>query len=181
MSIKTQASIEELYQEQAKAEIVNGEVIRMSPTGDLPASAGVEIVVSLREYSRRTQSGRVYGDNTGFLVNLAHRKSFSPDVAYHAGKRTGAKFLQGAPMFAVEIRSEGDYGEKAERAMAAKRKDYFAAGTRVVWDVDVLRAETIRVYRADDPGHPAIYERGQTAEAEPTLPGWKFAVEQLFA
>ena len=38
------------------------------------------------------------------------------------------KFVQGAPVFAAEVRSEGDYGEAAERAMAAKRADYFAAG-----------------------------------------------------
>ena len=39
------------------------------------------------------------------------------------------KFFQGAPVFAVEVRSEGDYGPRAEREMAAKRADYFAAGT----------------------------------------------------
>jgi hypothetical protein len=32
--------------------------------------------------------------------------------------------------------------------MAAKRADYFAAGTLVVWDVDVLREQVVRVYRA---------------------------------
>ena len=34
--------------------------------------------------------------------------------------------------------------------MAAKRADYFAAGTAVVWDVDPV-AELIHVYRADTP------------------------------
>ena len=50
-------------------------------------------------------------------------------------------------MFAVEVRSENDYGPEAELALARKRADYFAAGTQVVWDVDVLRTGEIRAYR----------------------------------
>ncbi len=46
------------------------------------------------------------------------------------------EFLEGAPIFAVEVRSENDDGPAAERAMAQKRADYFACGTLVVWDVN---------------------------------------------
>lgn len=85
-----------------------------------------------------------------------------------------------APEFAVEVRSEGDYGPKAEREIVEKRVDYFAAGTKVVWDVDLLSEDVVRVYRAESPDEPAIYRRGETAEAEPAVPGWKFAVDELF-
>lgn len=57
--------------------------------------------------------------------------------------QTGGKFLQGTPIFAVEVRSEGNYGVTAQRHSAVKRRDYFAAGTLVVWDVDVLRDEPV--------------------------------------
>ena len=90
------------------------------------------------------------------------------------------KFLSEAPVFAVEVRSEGDYGPAAEREMAAKRADYFAAGTKVVWDVDLLSEDVVRVYRAESPEQPTIYRRGETAEAEPAVPGWTFAVDELF-
>ena len=90
------------------------------------------------------------------------------------------KFLEGAPIFAVEVRSEGDYGSKAEKEMAAKRADYFAAGTLVVWYVDLLGDDTIKVYRLTDPDNPTNYRRGQIAEAEPALPGWKMPVDDLF-
>ena len=60
------------------------------------------------------------------------------------------KFFEGAPVFAVEVRSEGDYGPRAEAAMARKRSDYFAAGTLVVWDVDLLSEDVVNVYRASD-------------------------------
>jgi Uma2 family endonuclease len=90
------------------------------------------------------------------------------------------KFLSEAPIFAAEVRSEGDYGPAAEREMAEKRADYFAAGTKVVWDVDLLSDDVIRVYRVATPGGPKVYKRGDTAEAEPAVPGWTFAVDELF-
>lgn len=45
----------------------------------------------------------------------------------------------------AELRRENDYGEAAEEVIAAKRCDYFAAGTLVMWDVDVLKEEVVRV------------------------------------
>ena len=90
------------------------------------------------------------------------------------------KFLEGAPAFAAEIRSENDYGREAEAEMVAKRRDYFAAGTLVVWDVDLLGEDVVRVYRASDSDNPSIYRRGETAEAEPAVPGWTMPVDALF-
>lgn len=182
MPAKTQATIEDLYHvpENGKAEIVDGELVVMSPTGDLPSRAGMELTISLRAYERRTGYGRAYPDNAAFIVDLPDRRSFSPDAAYYVGPRTRGKFLEGAPLFAAEVRSEGDYGPAAERKMAAKRRDYFAAGTLVVWDVDMLQDEVIRVFRASDPETPTVYRRGQIAEAEPALPGWTLPVDDLF-
>lgn len=90
------------------------------------------------------------------------------------------KFLEGAPVFAAEIRSENDYGREALIELAAKRQDYFAAGTSVVWDVDLLSDDVIKVYRAADPSSPQIYRRGEVAEAEPAVAGWKMPVDELF-
>lgn len=89
------------------------------------------------------------------------------------------RFLEGAPIFAVEIRSENDYGRSAEK-MTQKRADYFACGTLVVWDVDLLSEDVAKVYRASDPDNPTIYRRGDIAEAEPAVPGWRMAVDDLF-
>ena len=179
MSTKVQATIEDLYKVEGKAELVNGEIILMSPTGALPGYAEDEIFSSLRNYSKRRKTGLAVGDNKAFVVNLPHRKSFSPDVAFYVGEIT-MRFFEGAPVFAVEVRSEGDYGPRAERAMAEKRADYFAAGTLVVWDVDLLGADVVRVYRASDPESATIYHRGEIAEAEPAVPEWVMSVDDLF-
>jgi len=179
MSTKVEATIDDLYKVEGKAELVNGEIILMSPTGLLPNLAAGEIYTSLRNYSRQQKFGHVLTDSAAFVVDLPHRKSFSPDVSLYIGNAT-MKFGEGAPVFAVEVRSEGDYGPRAERQMAAKRADYFAAGTLVVWDVDILSEDVVRIYRASDPQTPVIYRRGQLAEAEPAVPGWTMPVDDLF-
>lgn len=182
MTTKTQATIEDLYRlpDSGKAEIVNGEIVLMSPTGDMPGRAGGSIYVSLRGVERQA-GGRAYPDNVGFRVSLPNRKSFSPDAAFYVGESSGMKFLEGAPVFAAEIRSENDYGTEAEFEIEAKRKGYFAAGTLVVWDIDLLSDEVVKVYRASDPDHPKIYRRGEIAEAEPAVRGWRMPVDELFA
>jgi Uma2 family endonuclease len=180
MSTKTRATIEDLYKVEGKAELVNGEIVHMPPSGDEPSSAGFQVAKRLDDYARQTRRGRAYPDGTGFQVNLPHRGAFSPDAAYHTGPRTGMRFLEGAPVFAVEVRSENDYGPAAGREMAAKRADYFACGTQVVWDVDLQSDEVIRSYKASDPEHPVIFRRGEIADAEPAVPGWRMAVDELF-
>jgi Uma2 family endonuclease len=181
MSPRTRATIDDLYRvpENGKAELVNGKIVLMALTGGIPGRAGGEVYISLREYERRTKRGYAFPDNVGFTVDLPHRGSFSPDAAFHPGPLRGGRFLDGAPVFAAEVRSETDYGEKAEQEVAEKRADYFAAGALVVWDVDVLRERAVRVYRADAPDRPTIYQSGDVAEAEPALPDWTMPVDDL--
>jgi len=180
VSSKIHATIEDLYRVEGKAELVNGEIVHMPPAGEDPNFAGGEIFTSLRDYTKRTGRGRAYTDGAGFHVNLPHREAFGPDAAYHVGPRMGMRFAEGAPVFAVAVRSEDDYGPAAEREMAAKRADYFACGTLVVWDVDLLSEDVVKVYRASDPDHPTIYRRGEIAEAEPAVPGWRMPIDDLF-
>ena len=179
MSTKVEATIEDLYKVEGKAELVNGEIILMSPTGGLPGYAGDIIFSSLLEYNKLQKLGCPVGDNKAFVVNLPHRRSFSPDVAFYIGAVT-MKFFEGAPVFAVEVRSEGDYGSRAERQMAQKHADYFTAGTLVVWDVDLTSEDVVRVYRSSAPERATIYHQGEIAEAEPAVPGWTMAVDDLF-
>ena len=180
MTTKTQATIEDLYQVKGKAEIVNGEIVLMAPTGYLPNYAASEIFVSLREHSRRTKSGYAIADNAGFRVKLPNRTSFSPDAAWYTGKPTGMKFLEGTPVFAVEVRSEGDYGASAEREITDKRRDYFVAGALCVWDVDLLSSDVVKAYFASNPENPVIFRRGDAANAGEVVPGWSISVDDLF-
>src|SRR6476660_8155696 len=114
----TRATVDDLYRVRGKAELVNGQLRIMEPTGGMPSLAGGAIYASLRAHARSTGTGIAFPDNAGFLVNLPNRQSFSPDAAFYMGPRAGMKFLPGAPVFAAEVRSENDYGPAAERDIA---------------------------------------------------------------
>ncbi len=178
MRERREATVEDLERIEGKAEIVGGRIVLMPPTGGLHGHAVLAIAASLREHVLATGRGAAVGDAVGFIVALPHRRSFSPDAAYHTHPTT-MDFVQGAPLFAVEIRSKTDYGPVAERRLAAKRADYFAAGTLVVWDVDLIGDDVVRIFRATTPDTPAIRRAGEIADAEPAVPGWTFAVDAL--
>jgi Uma2 family endonuclease len=180
----TRATLDDLYREEGKAELIGGRIVRFMPSGHLPGRVSEEILISLRMHERQTRHGVAHGDGVGFAVPElpSGRESFSPDASYYVGPlpRNIMRFIEGAPTFSVEVRSENDYGRAAEAEMAAKRADYFAAGTLVVWDVDPL-AETVTAYRASDPRKPLVYRKGDVADAEPAVPGWRIAVNDIFS
>jgi Uma2 family endonuclease len=166
-----------------KSEIVNGKIITMPPTGEEPGLTSGEVFVSLHDHAKITRTGRAVPDNVGFRVNLPNRHYFSPDAAYILQQRSGsAGFINGAPVFAVEVRSENDFGPAMETEITQKRADYFAAGTLVVWDVNPFgEDEIVFKYSSSDPQNPQIFRRGEVADAEPAVVGWRMRVDDLFA
>lgn len=181
LSKDTDKLFEELSRLDSKAEIVEGEIRRMPPTGEEPSLSSFEIAASLRDHARGTGHGRAFADNATFRVDLPNRKSFSPDAAFIDRPRSGSMgAVNGAPLFAVEVRSENDYGPTAEVEMAQKRADYFAAGTQVIWDVDLLGEDVVRKYTAAEPDQPVIFRHGEVADAEPAVPGWRMGVDGMF-
>lgn len=181
--VEQRATLADLYATKGKAELIGGRIVELMPTGRKPNRVAGRIYRSLDDHASQTKKGEAYTDNMGFAVPtlLSGRESFSPDASFHAGPFPAnvMKFIQGAPAFAVEVRSENDYDEPAERDITEKRADYFEAGTKVVWDVDT-KQELIHVYRQDQQDTPTTFRRGDLADAEPAVPGWRVEVNWVF-
>jgi Uma2 family endonuclease len=175
-------TLADLARTEGKAELIGGRIVRLMATGRRPSRIAFRIARSLDDHATATGVGEVYPDNMGFTVPVlpSGRESFSPDAAYYVGPfpPNDMRFIVGPPTFAVEVRSENDYGAAAEAEMAAKRADYFQAGTQAVWDVDPV-AETVTCYRRGVP-QPVTFQRGQLADAAPAVPGWQMAVDDVF-
>lgn len=181
MTQKTDSLVDELYRVEGKAEIVDGRIVRMSAAGGWHGWVAKKILLSLDAHEEKYGGGVSLGDNVGFLVDLPRRKSFSPDVAWLPGTVDDLtlKFVEGAPSFAVEVRSENDYGPAAEKRILRKIKDYIAAGTLVVWDVDLLSDDVIKCHRASSPNEPKVFRAEDQADAEPAVREWRFEVKKL--
>jgi Uma2 family endonuclease len=180
MNTQSKIAIEALDHMSEKADVVTGETVRMSPVGWLPIRASGHIFRSLSNYEEERGGGYAIQNNAGFIVDLPNRNLLSPNAAWYTGEVSAMSYLPKAPAFVVEVRSESDYGADVELKIIQKRNDYFAAGTIVVWDVDLLGDDVVRVYRAGQPDTPTIYRRGEVAEAEPAVHGWRMPVDDLF-
>lgn len=177
------ATLADLARVDGKAELINGKLVPQMPTGLRPNVVAGRIFLALAGHAAATGRGIALTDNMGFAVSelSTGRESFSPDASYYTGPLPAdeMRFVEGAPDFAAEVRSAGDSGPAAEAAMAAKRAEYFEAGTLVVWDVDPV-AGIVRRYRLGETA-PAVFVAGMEADAEPAVPGWRLAVDGLMA
>ena len=180
------ATLDDLMRVEGKAELIAGRIVRFMPNGYSPARIAFKISLALHAYATSSGRGEVFGDAMGFAMRPPlknGRQSFSPDTSYYVGPPPPAnpmKFIDGPPTFAVEVRRETDYTNRAEREIVAKRADYFEAGTLAVWDVDPI-AKTVTSYRHEAPTSGRVFRETDLANAEPALPGWQLAVSSLFA
>jgi Uma2 family endonuclease len=102
-----------------------------------------------------------------------------PDLAFASwdripGRRRPTEPIAGfAPDLAIEVLSRSN--TKAE--MARKRREYFEAGVRLVWEVDP-RARTVSVY--DAPERSTCLDVAQTLDGGDVLPGFALSLADLF-
>lgn len=180
-AVTKRATVADLAAVEGKAELIGGQVVSIMPTGYRPGVIAFRIARKLDDYAESTGRGMAFCDNLGFTVPelSTGRESFSPDAAYYTGPAPSdeMRFVPGAPDFAVEVRSESDYGPAAELALANKRLEYFEAGTQVVWDVDTVGG-VVRRYQAGVAA-PVEFGPGTEADAEPAVPGWRVSVDWL--
>lgn len=180
--LERRATIDDLYNVEGPAELINGKII-LDWAGERPGEVCGNILANRWTYAKHLRIGQVYGNGLGYVVPLmaSGRESFCPDVSFHTKERPKNRmlFVDGAPDFAAEVRGEDDYGPADEERRAAKRTDYFLSGTLVVWDVDVL-AETVRIYRVPLPNLGELRVRGEAADAKPAVPGWEMKVDEVF-
>ncbi len=184
IEVERRATLDDLMAVEGKAELIGGRIIRSMPNGLLPSRVAARTFRSLDDHAAKTRRGVALPDGVGYATDElpSGRESFCPDASYYDGPlpKNLMKFIDGPPTFAAAARSECDYRPGAEEQMAAKRDDYFRAGTKVVWDVDTVN-EIIYVYRASHPTNPTTYRRGDQAEAEPAVPGWRVSMAELCA
>jgi Uma2 family endonuclease len=159
-------------------ELVKGELIQMSPTGDEHGRVTVRISSPLYFYVEEHNLGVVYAAETGFKLESDPDTVRAPDVAFLsrarrevAGRVDG--YWSGAPDLAVEVLSPSDRRGKVDEKVA----NWLAAGTQVVWVVNPkLRTVTIHQSGADV---VTLTELDQL-EGGDVVPGFRIAVAKLF-
>lgn len=164
---------------EGASELVNGEIVYMSPAGAVHHIVGGALFAQLWAYVEAHGLGDAFMDNVGYYLPIPGRKRDTvraPDVSFVAAGRLAEVprgFLRLAPDLAVEVLSP----ENTAADMDARMADYFAAGTRLLWVVDPDR-RTVAVH---SPHAPArwLAER-DVLEGDDVVPGFTLPVAALF-
>ena len=104
-----------------------------------------------------------------------------PDVAFNPWDRIPDRRVpeQPIPTLAPDLAVEVLSVSNTSGEMLFKRQDYFAAGVRLVWEIDP-RERTASIYSS--PELPAaILTEADVLDGSPVLPGFTLALRDLFA
>jgi Uma2 family endonuclease len=103
-----------------------------------------------------------------------------PDVAFASWDRLpGGKVpSEPVPLLAPDLAIEILSPSNTPQEMARKRREYFSAGVRLVWIID-LDARTASIYTAPEP--PLIVSESQSIDGGSVLPGFVLPLRGLFA
>lgn len=136
------------------------------------------IIHRLREFVGPRSLGIVLGE--AGMLRLFPRPVRVPDVSFLSwdrfpgGRLPDVEVPDAAPDLAVEVLSPDN--TKAE--MDRKLRDYFAAGTRLVWYIDP-RARTARAFTAPD--QSSVLTAAGALSGGDVLPGFELPLGGLFA
>lgn len=157
-------------------ELVDGILVEKA-MGQREGFLAASLIAFLMTHVRSHRLGVVGAPDT--LLRIGPGKDRLPDVCFTAWESLPSReaHLQRvgryAPDLAVEIVSASNTLRELER----KRREYFAAGTKLVWIIDP-DAETVAVYT--NPEEATGLTRADTLDGGTVLPGFRLPLEELF-
>lgn len=169
----TEADLRSTPEDGRTYELVDGHIL-MSPGGYRHGQVALAIGSALLAYARRHHAGHALDSSTGFRLPGGNVRS--PDASFVSNARVPQPppddFASVVPDLVVEVLSPS---ERAG-ALAAKIREYFAAGVRLVWVLNP-KARTATIHRPD--GLPQSLDEQGTLEGDDVLPGFRCALRDV--
>jgi Uma2 family endonuclease len=164
--------------ERLLCELVDGTLVE-KPMGYRESMIAGALIALLRAFVIPRNLGIVTGESS--MMKLFAGLVRIPDVAYASWDRLPGRKVPTepvpslAPDLAVEVLSAGN----TPREMSRKRREYFDAGVRLVWIIN-LDDRTSSVCTAADQ-QPLIVSESQSLDGGEVLPGFTLPLRDLFA
>ncbi|MDQ3828062.1 MAG: Uma2 family endonuclease [Candidatus Tectomicrobia bacterium] len=173
----TAKELSEMGEESEFCELVDGELVRMSPSFLPEARVVRTIFLLLGTFVLQHRLGEVFGPDLGY--ELTPHRVRAPDVSFISAEKLAAygnpqEFAKVVPDLAVEVISpEVKYGY-----LQRKIRDYFEAGVRLLGIVDP-EMQTVTVHRS--PLDLRVFTAADTLSGEDVIPGFSCPIAELFA
>ena len=175
--LATEAELVEVNaRKQGICELVDRTLVEKA-MGKLESLLAGAIIAFLRDFVVPRRLGIITAPDG--MMRLAPGLFRAPDVSFIAWNRipngplTEKSLTEVIPDLAVEVLSPSN--TKAE--MARKRAEYFAAGVRLVWEVDP-RTRDVAVFTT--PEQATILDASMTLDGGDVLPGFALPLADLF-
>lgn len=161
-------------------ELVDGRLVRMSPTGSKHGRIVMNLLLSVGRFVEDHELGVVFPPETGFWISTpgAPDTVLAPDLAFVQAGREPDPEAEGFPRLAPDLVTEVASPSQGQAEMRVKAERWMSAGVRVVWLV-FPEARTVEVWRG------GALERVVTIQeelsGEEVLPDFVFPVANLFS
>lgn len=158
-------------------ELVDGEIIFMSPSGIESDEVAAAIVAALSNWVRPRKLGRVTASSGGFRLPNETGDVRAPDAAFILAERlprTTENYAELVPDLIFEVKSKTDSMTK----LRSKIQQFLQLGTKVGVLVDP-RTRTMEVYRRDR--DKIVLKDGDVLQVSELLPGWELPVIEVWA
>ena len=160
-----------------RSELVQGELIRMSPTGHPHGYYEGNFYAALRAWVQPKKLGRVLVGEVGIYTARNPDTVRGADVAFISNERLAriqsSSYLDVAPELVVEILSPDDRWSEVQKKLA----EYFNIGGQMVWIADPSQPQ-VYVYRSLT--EVEIIEAHQELTGGDLLPGFRILAAELF-
>jgi Uma2 family endonuclease len=161
-----------------RAELIDGEIVEMTPAPDGSSSTALSIGALLWNHVRPNNLGRVYSADGGFVLFPDRETVRVPDVAFVRTERmpqgeARRHFPRLAPDLVVEVLSPTDRASD----VLAKVAMYQEAGVPLIWLVDP-EVQTVTVLATNLP--PVTLHPGDTLDGGNVLPDLQIAIADIF-
>jgi Uma2 family endonuclease len=173
LTVKDLEEIQAAYPDY-RMELVDGNVIVMSPSGYESEEVGTEFARLLGNWIRPRHLGRVTGSSAGF--RLPNRDLRAPDVSFIRAeklKRSTEDYAELVPDLVVEVKSKTDSLDKLRQ----KIQEFISLGTQIGILIDP-KTRTIEVYRT---GEKVLLRDGDVLTLPDLLPGWEVAIADIWS
>ena len=163
-------------------ELVEGRLVRVSPTGGRHGKCALLVGAALADYVTAQQQGVVLGAESGFVISSPGEPEtvLAPDAAFVRADRAPDpksaeydEFWRLAPDLVVEVAPPSQYSPE----MAEKARAWLRAGTLLVWVV-WPKAEQVDVWQPEQ--GPTTLQQGAWLDGAAVLPGFRLALADLF-